>query len=40
MTFAFHHHHAAMLLKYSGISFISGAPEIKLMPLYLSSMAA
>lgn len=25
MTFAFHHHHAAMLLKYSGISFISGA---------------
>ena len=25
MTFAFQHHHAAMLLKYSGISFISGA---------------
>ena len=25
MSFAFHHHHAAMLLKYSGISFISGA---------------
>ena len=25
MTFAFQHHHGAMLLKYSGISFISGA---------------
>jgi uncharacterized cupredoxin-like copper-binding protein len=25
MVFAFQHHHAAMLLKYSGISFISGA---------------
>lgn len=25
MAFAFQHHHAAMLLKYSGISFISGA---------------
>ena len=25
MTFAFQHHHAAMLLKYSGIRFISGA---------------
>jgi uncharacterized cupredoxin-like copper-binding protein len=25
MTFAFQHHHAAMLLKYAGISFISGA---------------
>lgn len=25
MTFAFQHHHSAMLLKYSGISFISGA---------------
>ena len=25
MTFAFQHHHGAMLLKYAGISFISGA---------------
>jgi len=25
MSFAFQHHHGAMLLKYSGISFISGA---------------